>query len=93
MPRFCRDLFGPRVTAKFTGDYCGGSDLHVETQPVDPDTGHPSSQLTVLARDGFDPFRGPVLDAEGRLRVAGNSGLKPFEVLNMEWLCDFIRVI
>ncbi len=46
-----------------------------------------------IARDGFDPFRGPVLDAEGRLRVAGNSGLKPFEVLNMEWLCDFIRVI
>jgi len=49
-------MFGPRVTAKFTGDYCGGSDLHVETQPVDPDTGHPSSQLTVLARDGFDLF-------------------------------------
>lgn len=41
----------------------------------------------------FNPFYGPIRDQNGRLRVWKNNALKPYEILEMEWLCDFIRVI
>lgn len=46
-----------------------------------------------IARDSFNPFYGPIRDSEGRLRIQEDMGLRPYEVLNMEWLCDFIQVI
>ncbi|NLX82885.1 MAG: BMP family ABC transporter substrate-binding protein [Clostridiales bacterium] len=46
-----------------------------------------------IARDNFNPFYGPIVDKEGKLRVQQETSLRPYEVLNMEWLCDFIQVI
>ena len=46
-----------------------------------------------IARDSFNPFYGPITDKEGKLRVQEEASLRPYEVLNMEWLCDFIQVI
>ena len=46
-----------------------------------------------IARDSFNPFYGPIRDREGRLQVQPETSLRPYEVLNMEWLCDFIEVI
>ena len=48
---------------------------------------------TSIARDSFNPFYGPILDKEGKQRVGEGTSLRPYEVLNMEWLCDFIKVI
>ena len=41
----------------------------------------------------FNPFRGPVRDQDGRLRVQPGNDPNPYEILEMEWLCDFIRVV
>ena len=46
-----------------------------------------------IARDSFNPFYGPLTDQKGRLRIQPETSLRPYEVLNMEWLCDFIQVI
>ncbi|NLW20630.1 MAG: BMP family ABC transporter substrate-binding protein [Clostridiales bacterium] len=48
---------------------------------------------TSIARDSFNPFYGPIHDQNGLLRVGDHVSLRPYEVLNMEWLCDFIEVI
>lgn len=48
---------------------------------------------TSIARDSFNPFYGPIHDQAGLLRVPAEVSLRPYEVLNMEWLCDFIQVI
>ncbi len=41
----------------------------------------------------FNPFYGPIRDQDGKLRVWQNNALKPYEILEMEWLCDFIQVV
>jgi len=41
----------------------------------------------------FNPFHGPIKDQDGTLRVWENNDLKPYDILEMEWLCDFIQVI
>lgn len=46
-----------------------------------------------IARDSFNPFYGPLVDQEGKQLVSEGDSIKPYDVLNMEWLCDFIRVI
>ncbi len=46
-----------------------------------------------IARDSFNPFYGPIRDTQGDLRAGDGEGLKPYDILNMEWLCDFIRVV
>lgn len=46
-----------------------------------------------IARDSFNPFYGPIRDMKGYLRAGDELKLKPYDILNMEWLCDFIRVI
>lgn len=48
---------------------------------------------TSIARDSFNPFYGPLRDKEGRMRLQEDVSLRPYEVLNMEWLCDFVQVI
>lgn len=48
---------------------------------------------TSIGEDQFNPFRGPVRDQDGRLRVQPGNDPNPYEILEMEWLCDFIRVI
>ncbi|MGI6695863.1 MAG: BMP family ABC transporter substrate-binding protein [Christensenellales bacterium] len=46
-----------------------------------------------IAHSHFNPFHGPIRDQDGKLRVSPNNALKPYEILEMEWLCDFIQVI
>jgi len=46
-----------------------------------------------IARDSFNPFYGPIRDTQGYLRAGDDLKLKPYDILNMEWLCDFIRII
>ena len=46
-----------------------------------------------ISRGQFTPFYGPIRDQDGQLRVWENNHLKPYDILDMEWLCDFIRVI
>lgn len=41
----------------------------------------------------FNPFRGPVYDQAGDLRIPPHTDPKPHEVLNMSWIADFIRII
>ena len=41
----------------------------------------------------FNPFYGPIRDKDGMLQVRQNNSLRPYEILEMEWLCDFIQVI
>ncbi len=41
----------------------------------------------------FKPFRGPIWDEKGEERVASHSALRPYDVLSMTWLADFIKVI
>ncbi|HPY95276.1 MAG TPA: hypothetical protein PLR12_07590, partial [Clostridia bacterium] len=48
---------------------------------------------TSIARDSFNPFYGPIRDQDGVLRVPDHVSLRPYELLNMEWLCDCIRVV
>ena len=46
-----------------------------------------------IARDSFAPFYGPLVDKEGKQRLSEEDSLRPYDVLNMEWLLDFIRII
>ncbi|HSK68798.1 MAG TPA: hypothetical protein VLA21_06005 [Candidatus Limnocylindria bacterium] len=46
-----------------------------------------------ISQGGYNPFFGPVTDKEGRQRVGFAQGLGPYDILNMEWLSDFIRVV
>ncbi|MGI6725856.1 MAG: BMP family ABC transporter substrate-binding protein [Christensenellales bacterium] len=46
-----------------------------------------------IARDSFTPFYGPLVDKEGKQRLSEGDSLRPYDVLYMEWLLDFIRVI
>lgn len=46
-----------------------------------------------IAQGHFDPFHGPIYDQNKALRAEPDSVLKPMEVLQMDWLCDFIRII
>lgn len=41
----------------------------------------------------FKPFRGPIVDQAGIERVAIHSALRPYDILFMEWLADFIKVV
>ncbi len=41
----------------------------------------------------FNPFHGPIVDSEGTLRVPSHADLKPYDILSMQWLVDFIKVI
>lgn len=46
-----------------------------------------------IALSRFNPFHGPVYDQENVLRIPEHSDPKPYEILNMEYIADFIRVI
>ncbi len=46
-----------------------------------------------IAQGSFNPFFGPIADKDGKLRVGYAQGLGPHDILNMEWLCDFVRVV
>ena len=46
-----------------------------------------------IGRGHYNPFHGPIKDLDGILRVWENNDLKPYDILEMEWLCDFIQVI
>lgn len=48
---------------------------------------------TAIARDNFAPFYGPIYDLEGKLRLAPETTLRPYEILNMEWLCEHLTVV
>ncbi|MDD2428585.1 MAG: BMP family ABC transporter substrate-binding protein [Eubacteriales bacterium] len=60
---------------------------------------HPAAQNLLhylrnsIALGRFNPFHGPVFDRDGVLRVASKSDPKPYDILNMEWIADFIRII
>ncbi|NLA52805.1 MAG: BMP family ABC transporter substrate-binding protein [Clostridiales bacterium] len=41
----------------------------------------------------FKPFRGPIFDKNGIERVPEFSTLRPYDILYMEWLADFIHII
>ena len=41
----------------------------------------------------FKPFRGPIADDKGIEQVAAHSALRPYDILSMTWLADFIKVI
>lgn len=41
----------------------------------------------------FKPFRGPIFDEKGIERVPAHSALRPYDILSMTWLADFIKVI
>lgn len=41
----------------------------------------------------FRPFHGPITDKEGKLRVPAHSDPKPYEIMNMDWIADFIEVV
>lgn len=41
----------------------------------------------------FKPFRGPITDKAGIQRIAMHSTLRPYDILYMEWLADFITVV
>ncbi len=46
-----------------------------------------------IALGRFNPFHGPLFDQENVLRIPEHSDPKPYDILNMEWIADFIRVI
>ena len=46
-----------------------------------------------IALGRFNPFHGPVYDQENELRIQENTDPKPYDILNMEWIADFICVI
>lgn len=41
----------------------------------------------------FKPFRGPIRDEKGEERVPMHLALRPYDILSMTWLVDFIKVI
>lgn len=48
---------------------------------------------TAVARDSFNPFYGPIHDLEGKKRLIEDATLRPYEILNMEWLCEHLVVV
>ncbi|MDO5021921.1 MAG: BMP family ABC transporter substrate-binding protein [Eubacteriales bacterium] len=44
-----------------------------------------------LAR--FNPYHGPVKDSEGDFVISSQADLRPYDILNMEWIADFIRLV
>lgn len=38
----------------------------------------------------FNAFHGPVVDSEGTLRIRDHQDPKPYDILNMAWIADFI---
>lgn len=63
------------------------------------ETLHPAAQNLLdylrnsISLGRFNPFHGPIMDRDGALRVPGKSDPKPYDILNMEWIADFIRII
>lgn len=41
----------------------------------------------------FNPFHGPITDQQGNQRVAMHSALKPYDILSMDWVVDFVQLI
>jgi hypothetical protein len=65
---------------------------------VSPQLGASGEQMLQFIRSSigsgsFNPYHGPITDLEGNLRVGEENVLKPYDILNMEWLGGFIRVI
>lgn len=48
---------------------------------------------SAIARDRFNPFYGPLRDLQGKLRINNETTLRPYEILNMEWLCEYLKVV
>ncbi|MDI9520915.1 MAG: BMP family ABC transporter substrate-binding protein [Bacillota bacterium] len=48
---------------------------------------------SAIARDRFSPFYGPLRDLEGKLQINNEATLRPYEILNMEWLCEHLKVV
>ena len=46
-----------------------------------------------IARNVFNPFHGPIVDREGKTRVAAHSDPSPADVMNMRYLVDFIELV
>ena len=59
---------------------------------------HPAAESLIhylrssIALTRFNPFHGPVKDNEGKLQIAAHSDLKPYDILSMEWIADFIEL-
>lgn len=59
---------------------------------------HPAAESLIhylrssIALTRFNPFHGPVKDSEGKLQIAAHSDLKPYDILSMEWIADFIEL-
>ncbi len=41
----------------------------------------------------FNPFHGPLRDRSGALRIHEDNDAKPYEILSMDWIADFVRVM
>lgn len=41
----------------------------------------------------FNPFHGPITDHDGTLRVPMHGDPKPYDILNMDWVADFIHLV
>lgn len=63
------------------------------------DAGHPAACNLLsylrgsIALGRFNPFHGPIRDGDGVLRVPEHADPKPYDILNMEWLGDFVTLI
>ena len=85
------DRGDPTVTGLWWG--LGAGVLRFLTSPA---LGENNAQLLHYCAPALrdrHPFYGPLRDSAGALRVGEGEGLKPYDVLNMEWLCGFIRVV
>lgn len=46
-----------------------------------------------ISMGSFSPFRGPLFDHMGQQHAPPGSDLAPYDILNMEWLCHFIKTL
>ncbi len=46
-----------------------------------------------IALSRFNPYHGPVKTKEGKLVITPQADLPPYDILNMEWIADFIQLI
>lgn len=46
-----------------------------------------------LALSRYSPFQGPITDKEGNLQLIEDASLKPYDILCMDWISDFIQVV
>jgi basic membrane protein A len=46
-----------------------------------------------IALSRFNPYHGPVTTKEGKLVITPQADLPPYEILNMEWIADFIQLV